>query len=419
MHTPYDTNKWMLCPQCDLMVKLPNVSFMNHLRCPRCDTVLKSNWCRSCNFYIIYACITLFMFILSNSFPFIDIKIAGIHDQILLNKISKTMIYDGYTILAAFFFIFVQCIPAFCICTIILILIPIKIPVNIKVFLARCLLKLRCWNMSEIFMASLLISFVKIMNYSDVHLNVSFWFWCLFCMLQLRLFQQIDRRWLWQHIKPIPQLIVKPITGIIGLHQGLRSCPCCTAILPLMKKRCTRCNALVEFRRKNSLQCTLALLLTSLIIYIPVNIIPFMVTEIFNIKYPASILNNIFILWDDGDYLIASLIFIVSVIIPLIKIIAIAFLCWNASGNGKSNIKKVNFIYEIIKFFSRWSMIDVFIISFLCTVVHIGKFLHIYPSYASILFTVVIILTMFSEITFDPRLIWDRIYDDKNKGIHN
>ncbi|WP_277870464.1 paraquat-inducible protein A [Candidatus Pantoea edessiphila] len=55
-----------------------------------------------------------------------------------------------------------------------------------------------------------LISLIKLTNYGNINLQPSFWPWCLFCILQLRLFQCIDRRWLWQLIKPMPNLIKQP-----------------------------------------------------------------------------------------------------------------------------------------------------------------------------------------------------------------
>ncbi|MDT9136259.1 paraquat-inducible protein A, partial [Escherichia coli] len=87
--------------------------------------------------------------------------------------------------------------------------------------LARILFQLRSWGMAEIFMAGVLVSFVKLMAYGEIGLGSSFWPWCLFCLLQLRAFQCVDRRWVWQRIDPLPPLAQTPQAGISGLKQGL------------------------------------------------------------------------------------------------------------------------------------------------------------------------------------------------------
>ncbi|WP_432763716.1 paraquat-inducible protein A, partial [Escherichia coli] len=49
--------------------------------------------------------------------------------------------------------------------------------------------------MAEIFLAGVLVSFVKLMAYGSIGVGSSFLPWCLFCVLQLRAFQCVDRRW--------------------------------------------------------------------------------------------------------------------------------------------------------------------------------------------------------------------------------
>ncbi|MCR2726205.1 paraquat-inducible membrane protein A, partial [Salmonella enterica] len=87
-------------------------------------------------------------------------------------------------------------------------------------------------------------------------------------------FQCVDRRWLWQDIEPAPRLN-RPLTvGRTGMRQGVRSCACCTAILPADQVRCPRCHTKGYVRRRHSLQWTLALLVTSVMLYIPANLMP-------------------------------------------------------------------------------------------------------------------------------------------------
>ncbi|PYB26301.1 paraquat-inducible membrane protein A, partial [Serratia marcescens] len=123
----------------------------------------------------------------------------------------------------------------------------------------------------------------------DIGIGSSFVPYCLFCLLQVRAFQCVDRRWLWQDIEPAPRLD-RPLTvGRTGMRQGVRSCACCTAILPANQVRCPRCHTNGYVRRRHSLQWTLALLVTSIMLYIPANLMPIMVTEALGNKMNSTI----------------------------------------------------------------------------------------------------------------------------------
>ena len=406
---------WMLCPQCDLMIKLPDIPVGSRATCPRCHTSLTANWHEPRRRPTGYALAALFMLLLANLFPFITMKVAGLSSQISLTQIPQVMVSEDYSSLATLFLLFVQAIPAFCMVTILLLVNPVPMPLTLKLGLARILFQLRNWGMAEIFMAGVLVSFVKLMAYGDIGLETSFWPWCLFCLLQLRAFQCVDRRQLWQQIAPMPALPHPPEAGVTGLEQGLRSCPCCTAILPATQRHCTRCGVVAAVRRKHSLQWTLALLLTSFILYIPANLMPIMVTETLGSAYPSNIMAGVILLWSDGSYPVALVIFIASIMVPTLKMLAIGWLCWDAGGRGRRDSHKMHLIYEVVEFVGRWSMIDVFVIAVLSALVRMGQLMSVYPAWGAVLFALVVILTMIAAMTFDPRLTWDRVRENKIK----
>jgi paraquat-inducible protein A len=141
---------------------------------------------------------------------------------------------------------------------------------------------------------------VKLMAYGDVGIGSSFIPWCLYCVLQLRAFQCVDRRWAWDDIAPAPTLAQTVKVGVPGIRQGLRSCPCCTAVLPADLDVCPRCETKGHVRRKNSLQWTMALLVTSIMLYLPANILPIMITDLLGDKMPSTILAGVILLWGEG-----------------------------------------------------------------------------------------------------------------------
>ncbi|PKH24252.1 paraquat-inducible protein A [Enterobacterales bacterium CwR94] len=409
------TEQWMLCPQCDLMTHLPAMAPGSKASCPRCHTTLVSRWHEPQKRPTAYALAALFMLLLANLFPFVNMQVKGLGSEITLMQIPQVMVDEDYSSLATLFLLFVQGVPAFCMISILLLVNNVRLPLTLKRGLARVLFQLKTWGMAEIFLAGVLVSFVKLMAYGDIGIGSSFIPWCLFCVLQLRTFQCVDRRWIWQQVAPMPTLLHTPIAGQTGLRQGLRSCSSCTAILPAGQLHCSRCGAAGHARRKHSLQWTLALLLTSILLYVPANLLPIMVTEALGNRMGSTIMAGVVLLWSDGSWPVALVIFIASIMVPTLKMLAIGWLCWNANGHGQRDGEKMHLLYEVVEFVGRWSMIDVFVIAVLSSLVRIGRLMSIYPDIGALLFALVVILTMFAAMTFDPRLNWDRVSEVKHK----
>ena len=411
MCSSHHADQWMLCPQCDLMTQLPTLSPGSKASCPRCDTTLTANWVEPQRRPTGYALAALFMLVLANLFPFVNMHVAGLSSEITLMRIPQVMVSEDYSSLATLFMLFVQAVPACCMVIILLLVNPFRLSLPLKRLMARLLFQIKTWGMAEIFLAGVLVSFVKLMAYGDIGIGTSFIPWCLFCVLQLRAFQCVDRRWLWNRIQSMPDLPATPVPAISGLHQGLRSCRCCTAILSADQFSCPRCGTGGHARRKHSLQWTLALLFTSILLYVPANLLPIMITDALGSKTTSTIMAGVVLLWSDGSYPVAMVIFIASIMVPSLKMMAIGWLCWDASrkGEGHHDSERMHKIYEVVEFVGRWSMIDVFVIAVLSALVRMGQLMSIYPATGALLFAMVVILTMFAAMTFDPRLTWDRV----------
>ncbi len=99
------------------------------------------------------------------------------------------------------------------------------------------------------------------------------------------------------------------------------------------------------------------------------------------------------------------MIFIASIMVPSLKMLAIGWLCWDANGRKKprADSERMHLIYEVVEFVGRWSTIDVFVIAVL-SALRMGQLMSIYPATGAVLFALVVILTMFAAMTFDPRL---------------
>lgn len=404
----HEPHEHVLCPQCDMMVAVPELEQGSKATCPRCETTLISKWRYPYRQPAAYAFSALIMLVIACLFPFVKMSAAGIENEISMFQIIEIIMGTRYSGLALFFLLFSLIIPAFCMVTIILLGLRVHLPKSIKVLITRILFQMKSWCMAEIFLAGGLVSFVKLIAYGDIGIGMSFLPYCAFCMMQVRAFQCLDRHWLWNRIEEAPKLNKSLIVGQTGISQDVRLCLVCTAILPADQHECPRCHAHGSVRKKQSLQWTLALLLTSILLYIPANVLPVMTTNAIGSELPSTIMDGVILLWEDGSFPVAMIIFIASIMVPSLKMIGIAWLCLDSKGFGNRDPHRMHFIYELVEYVGRWSMIDVFVITILTALVQMGQLMSIVPAQGVIFFGVVVILTMFAAMTFDPRLTWDR-----------
>ncbi|MGE8351256.1 MAG: paraquat-inducible protein A [Pseudomonas protegens] len=178
------------------------------------------------------------------------------------------------------------------------------------------------------------------------------------------------------------------------------------------EQTCTRCGALVHPRRPNSILRTWALLLTAAILYIPANVLPIMTVSSLGQGDPSTIMSGVIQLVQHGMFPIAAVVFVASILVPTFKLVGIALLLFSVQRHQPLSARQRIIMYRFIEFIGRWSMLDIFVIAILVTVVNFGRLASIEANLGAVAFASVVILTMLAAVTFDPRLIWDNTESD-------
>ncbi|MCG6967350.1 MAG: paraquat-inducible protein A [Chromatiaceae bacterium] len=173
------------------------------------------------------------------------------------------------------------------------------------------------------------------------------------------------------------------------------------------RQRCPRCQSHVECRKPNSLSRTWALLLTAALFYIPANTLPVMTTSYFGHASTDTIMSGVIYFLRHGDWPLALIIFLASIVIPLTKIATLGYLLISVHRGSAIRFRERARLYRITELIGRWSMVDVFVVAMLTALVHMGTLAEVKPGWGAAAFAGVVILTMIAVRTFDPRLIWD------------
>jgi paraquat-inducible protein A len=193
---------------------------------------------------------------------------------------------------------------------------------------------------------------------------------------------------------------------------GLMLCHTCGQTCPRDVHYCPRCEAVVHARKPNSLSRTWAFLVASLILYIPANVLPVMYTQIFGSGSENTILSGVLEFWQHGSWDIALLIFIASVVVPCSKFLVLGMLLITCQRRSHWAMRERAKLYRFIEVIGYWSMLDVLVVALVAALVQFHALSSIEPRMGILFFGLVVVLTMFAAMSFDPRLIWDVEVED-------
>ena len=192
---------------------------------------------------------------------------------------------------------------------------------------------------------------------------------------------------------------------------GLAGCHTCGQVVRLMEHShavCPRCGSDVHYRKHDSINRTWALLISAFVMYIPANTEPIMYTTSLGNQGSDTIMSGVIYFLSHGDWPLALVIFSASILVPIAKMIAIAYLLIMVQrGSAQRQIESTR-LYMIAEFMGKWSMVDIFVVALLAALVQLGTLTTIEPGPAGMAFASMVVLTMFAAMAFDPKLIWDQ-----------
>jgi len=211
-------------------------------------------------------------------------------------------------------------------------------------------------------------------------------------------------------------MMAAPVTAA---SKGLCACHACGLVsrLPpgLHEGRCPRCDAAVHVRKPDSIGRTWALIIAAAILYIPANVLPITITRsLFGVQ-SDTIMSGVAFFWNEGGYDLAIIIFTASIFVPLSKLLALSFLTLLAQRRIRWDPLQCTRLYRMVEFIGKWSMLDVFVVALLATLVDFSSLAAISAGPGAIAFGAVVVITMFAAMTFDPRLLWDPLDEGRPK----
>jgi len=183
-------------------------------------------------------------------------------------------------------------------------------------------------------------------------------------------------------------------------------CPICESVNEnqIGEVYCRRCHEKIHPHKRVSLHRTIAFLITAMILYIPANLYPILITKQFGVVSQNTILGGVMVLWEHGSYPVAIIILIASVFVPILKFIFIIYLLISTKYNVRSSRVDKHKLFYLTESIGSWSMIDVFVVAILSVLIHFSA-AQIIPGTGATAFALMVFFTMLSALSFDTRLI--------------
>ena len=192
--------------------------------------------------------------------------------------------------------------------------------------------------------------------------------------------------------------------GLISCHSCHLLCQKAKHTSPML---CPRCGARLHERKPNSIARTWALVLAAFIFYIPANVLPITIVISLGKAQSDTIMSGVIYFIQTGMWPIALVIFLASIFIPLLKLLILVFLLISVQRKSSWRQQERTRLYRITEIIGRWSMVDIFVVTILVALVHLGGLATIHAGPGAIFFGAVVVITIIAAMSFDPRLIWD------------
>jgi paraquat-inducible protein A len=196
-------------------------------------------------------------------------------------------------------------------------------------------------------------------------------------------------------------------------HKNLMACHHCGLLqelpdLPIGSyASCVRCECFLQKNLPDTIQRTLALSVTGIILFIITNAYPFLALEVEGRIQAATLWSGVAYFYDHAMQALALMILFTCILIPLFQLSALVYILYPMTKNRLA--PHAAYIFRIFQGFMPWSMIEVFLLGILISVIKLSKLADVVPGLAlwSYLALIIVITLAFSGLNQED--VWRRL----------
>ena len=169
---------------------------------------------------------------------------------------------------------------------------------------------------------------------------------------------------------------------------------------------CSRCGAVLASHKRNSLDRSLALTITGLILFVMANAYPLLAIKSGSLYKAATLMGSVEVLYAAGMWQIGLLVFLTAILFPLLDLLSRLYILIPLKMNKRP--RNVPFIMSLNQSLNPWGMMDVFMLGVLVSVIKLVKMMKVIPGVSLFAFMMLIFVLAAIAATFDPHLAWEK-----------
>jgi paraquat-inducible protein A len=183
------------------------------------------------------------------------------------------------------------------------------------------------------------------------------------------------------------------------------------AVADGMTASCCRCGAALAKPKRDSVERSLALAVAGLVLLVLANSFPFLGFKIQGQVRETLLLTGIQELYLQDMRLVAILVLITTVLAPLTQLLALIYILLPLKLNRRA--PGMFQVFRRLRTIEPWSMMEVFMVGILVSVVKLAKMAQIVPGIASFCFMALIFVLAACLSSLDPHVVWERWEEGK------
>lgn len=389
------------CHDCGAVFRRPALRPGQKACCARCGAVLCRAPRLSPDQLLALVLTALILLLIANLTPIVELSVQGQSNRATLFGSITALWSEGRQLVATLAFATTLGFPALELSALLAVLLIWRRDPNAPrtAPLLRAVQALRPWGMIEVFMLGVLVALVKLSHLARVLPGTALWAFAALTVL-LATILSFDLKALWES---------RAVDGAADDPGAALPCHVCGLVCDdaPAHARCPRCGAPLHRRKTDSLARTWAFLIAAAILYLPANLLPMMETTSLLGRESDTIMSGIVYFWTSGSPDLAALIFLVSIFVPMAKLLCLAALAVAAKRGRRRGLRQSAQLFRIVEIVGRWSMLDIFVVALMVGMVRFHGLAVIEAGPAAAAFGAVVVLTILAARSFDPRLIWD------------
>lgn len=405
MTTPSELRE---CRDCGLRQSIPELEGGSVAHCQRCDAVLRRAARQAESFPLWCASTAALLYFVALFIPFMTVKAPGRESHATLFAGPEWLNERGVWPLAIVVFLTLIAMPALKLIGLVTVLFAVRLdpPPRWLGKAYRWTRSISPWAMTEVFLLGAFIAYTRLGQLAHVSIEPALYLLGSVMLCTVAAEGTLDEESIWD-VAETTRESRAPRADSTPAEHGLMCHGCGRLEHAPPGSECSRCGAVVHARRPRSVEHTWALVASALLLYIPANVLPVMTVRRLGHGHPNTILSGVIELVEAHLIPLALLVFTASFVVPVVKLAGLVAMLIATHLRSGRWLRARTKLFRVIDVIGRWSMIDVFVLSTLVGLVHLGFLGSVTPGWGAVAFGGVVILTMVAAGSFDPRMMWD------------